>query len=327
MIELGVYRPEQYIESAGTSQLERRWNRMAYHLLRTSIPPSAAEIDMFEGIMQNVHLAAGVFRTTAVGRFQALDAFLAPLLEAHFGRSTPAPLLAADWAASACITSVEWFDSLRKSFPQVRLVASDLHMYLVEVMLPGGRASYIVEAGGEPIQYIRPPFVIPMNYREGSRLLVNRWLQSRAKRQFAKLAGGGALKSIGQARDCEEWKDGALSFRRIPLIHPTALALERSSAPAFTIDCHSVFDAQASSSHVIRTMNIFNVSYFKKEQLALGVRSVWQSLERNGVWLVGRTIEAVNHASVFEKLPTGFRLLGRHQSGSEIEDLALAFEA
>jgi hypothetical protein len=305
---------------------------MAYHLLRTSIPPSPAEIERFDNIMRHVQLSEGVYRTTECGRFETLDAFLLPILQAQFhpgSSGSTAPLLAEDWAASACITSVEWYEKLEKSFPPVRMTASDMHLYLVEILLSDG-ASYIVESEGPPLQYIKPPFVIPLNRPEPSVFPVNCWLQAKARRQFETLKTQGILESVRKRGDREEWEQDSMVFRRIPLVHPKALALERAS-PAFKIEQHSVFEVRPELCHVIRTMNILNLSYFDKEQLMAGVRTVWQSLEENGVWMVGRTIKersgqvpALHHASVFRKTPAGFQLLDRHHAASEIEDLGLA---
>jgi len=328
MMKLGVYRPSQFAEHTAKSRVLPRRTRLAYTLLRTSLPPSPEEIERFEYIMRHVHLSGGVYRTTAGGRFQTLDAFLAPLLQKHFGGAA-GPLRIEDWAASACITSVEWFQNLTDLFPGVQLTASDLHLYLVEVVLPNG-ASYIVEAEGQPIQYVKPPFVIPMNRTEPALLPLNRWLQSQAQRTFQKLEQQGLAAAIRQGSDRDEWKQGDLLFRKIPLVHPRALALQQSN-PAFRVENHSVFEARPGLCDVIRTMNILNLSYFSQEQLMEGVRTVWKSLQPGGVWMVGRTIEeqteqapAVHHASVFQKTPDGFRLMARHGSPSEIEDLALA---
>jgi hypothetical protein len=274
-----------------------------------------------------------VYRTTAGRRFQTLDAFLAPILETHFGGSTWDPnhlLLAEDWAASACITSVEWFESLNKSFPgAVRLTASDLHLDLIEMTLPSG-ATFIVEAGGQPLQYIHPPFVIPLSRPEPTLLAVNRWMQKRAQRRFEELKQQGIVKSVTEDQGREQWKAGAVTFRKIPLVHPRALALQHAE-PRFIIKSQSVFDVLSEPCHLIRTMNILNVFYFDKDRLMDAVRAVWHSLQVNGIWMVGRTIEertgqtpALHHASVFEKVPAGFRLLERHIAPSEIEDLGLA---
>jgi len=307
MLKRGVYTAEMYAENAAASRLFRR-TRFAYTLLRTSSPPSRAEIDRFEYILQHLGLSGGVFRTTMPRRFESLDAFLMPILEAQFPRDTA--LLAEDWAASACVTSAEWFQLLVKSFPSARLTASDLYLHLTEIILPPGQGSYIVQPDGLPIQYIKPPFVIPLTRGEVALFPVNRWLQMRAMKRFKQIKG-----------HAEE---------RIPLVHPTALELSHTH-PAFRIEEHSIFEPRPERCHVIRSMNILNRSYFDASLLISSMRAIWQSLEMHGLWMVGRTLEerkgetpALHHASVLEKTPEGFRLRERYVSASEVEDLALA---
>jgi hypothetical protein len=324
MLKLGIYRVDQYQEAGAGAWSWLRRNRFAYHLLRTSIPPLPREIAIFDNIMQYMRLSSGVYRTTAPGRFRDLDQFVRPILESRFNLANP--LLVADWAASDCVTSAEWFESLSLSYPRLQLTASDLSLSLVEVQLPGG-ASYILEADGNPLQYVQRPFVIPLGRPESSILLVNRWLQSRAESKLARLKQEGCFNGFAEwSNDSREyWEKPPLLFRKIPLTHPRAEALRRASH-AFRIERHSVFQATAELYQVIRTMNILSQSYFSAEQLTEGARCVWRSLEPAGIWIVGRTLEGSteHQVSVLEKTPSGFRLLERHTAPSEIEDLAVA---
>jgi len=312
LLELGVCSTEHYANRAKVPGPRSRDPRFAYTLLRTSSPASPAELERFEDVLQDLGHSTGVYRTTTARRFESLDLFLMPILQARFPRD--APLVAEDWAASACITSAEWFQLLQQSFPNARVTASDLYLHLAEIVLPGGRESFIVEPGGQPLQYIRPPFVIPLSQRESAWLPVNRWLQARAMKRFERLK----LDETGE------------SSRKISLIHPTALALTRS-CQAFRIEEHSIFELRPELCDAIRTMNILNCIYFDATRLTECMRAVWRSLHVHGLWVVGRTFEerkastpARNHASVLEKTPEGFRLVGRHGAASEVEDLALA---
>lgn len=113
-------------------------------------------------------------------------------------------------------------------------------------------------------------------------------------------------------------------FRKLPLIHPLALAYRRKCG-RFDIKRHSAFEPLDQAVHVIRTMNIFNLNYFSGKDLAAGVRSVFNSLVEGGVWIVGRTHEgkrSEHDVSSFVKHKYGFTLLGRCGRGSEIEEIA-----
>src|SRR5262249_32805092 len=118
-------------------------------------------------------------------------------------------------------------------------------------------------------------------------------------------------------------------LRPIPLIHPEAEAFRRAS-PRFHIRRHSVFEALPEPCHVLRSMNIFNLSYFPPDRLRQGVDAVFRSLTREGIWIVGRTItdaERIHNVSILLRQEKRFHLLERIGAGSEIEELALAFGA
>lgn len=327
MWKLGVCHPEHYAVDRDSAPRFLRQTRWAYSLLRTGIPPSPFEIQMFEGIMRYVCLARGVYRTTTRQRFDTLNAFLGPVLEARFARRHT--IRVEDWAASTCITSVEWFHYLKESFPAVQLTASDLHLYLLEITLPSGEV-FIVERDGDPVQYVKPPFVIPLERTESILLPVNRWLQWRARKRLEDLKTQESLELGAVLETQEECERPSLILRKIPLIHPTALALSRTEE-GFRIEKHSIFDVRRQPCHVLRTMNILNYCYFQPDQLRASMRSVWASLVPGGVWIVGRTTQemqnlepALHQVSVFEKTRQGFALLDRHGTASEIENLALA---
>lgn len=329
MFKLGIYRLDQFqtiTPATGWFSLRRQFsrNRIGFHLFRTQIPATAKEIALFEEAIPLVRLSSGVYRTTYRGRFRGFDEELNILLAAQF--ETGRALCVEDWAASDCMASSEWAASLFARFPASTLTASDLTLFLVEVCLPG-KKSFIVEANGELLQYIRPPFVIRLNPPEPKLLVVNSFLERRARAKYQAIR-----KSWSVPADWLDSEEGATFeqppwvFRKIPLIHPDAMTLRHAST-RFTIRKHSVFDRGDRQCDVIRTMNIFNLSYFSKDRLVEGVRAVWNSLLPGGIWIVGRTVQEtppVHHASVFLREASGFRLIHRFGPGSEIESLVLA---
>ncbi len=318
LVDFGVSRPDQYVNRNTPEP------RISYQLLRTSIPPSEAEIARFEYLMREMRLPSGVFRTTAPSRFREFDTFLNGILTRIFPSATV--LEVHDWAASDASASAGWFHTLRRSFPNARLTASDLSLYLVEARASADDC-YIFDATGEVLQYVRPPFVIRLSRPEPRLLLANRLLRRSALYRLARMRQEGlpnvASLDFGES---DELHKPPYSFRKIPMVHPTAELLRRSN-PAFRIERHSVFESLAYPCDVIRTMNIFNTGYFEQERLRQGAQSVWRSLKPGGVWIVGRTIEAdppEHHASVLVRTADRFHLHERHVEKSEVEDLALA---
>src|SRR5580658_4122523 len=128
MFKLGIFRLEDYRPEASGMLNRLRWklirNRISLRLLKTAIPPSPLEIQVFEALMQGLRLNSGIYRTTFHRRFDNLDGFVNELLVARF--PSGAALNVQDWAASDCLTSSEWAASLLPLFPCAHLEASDL---------------------------------------------------------------------------------------------------------------------------------------------------------------------------------------------------------
>jgi hypothetical protein len=337
LLKLGIYRRDQY-HAACASERGANWRsflrlqfsgrtRVSYQLLRTSIPPSPEEVSLFDWINRQLQLSNGVFRTTWHERFRPLDKFLNNILLACFESS--ASLDIQDWAASDCLASSEWYSSLKLLFPHSRFTASDLVLFLLEVRLPGGDV-FVLEPSGEPLQYVRPPFVVRLNPPEPGFLVVNRLLQALAQRKYQRFSPNWKIPLQWLASEVEEDIRGdGLTFGKIPVVHPEAEAIRRASN-SFEIRRQSVFEPLPQPCHVIRAMNIFNRGCFRKEQLLDGVQAAWKSLLPGGIWIVGRTLgehTPVHQASVFVKEFERFRLLHRYGHGSEIEDLAVGIRA
>lgn len=327
MLKLGIRRLEDFPLSSGASRFKLRSpDRVSYQLLRTAHPPSSQEIRLFDHVMRQMQLSSGVFRTTVPQRFANLNPQIGDLLDGHFPVS--APLEVHDWAASSCLTSTEWAHLLFARFPSASLTSSDLTLYLLEATLPNGDV-FVFERDGALLQFVQGPFVVSLVPREPRHLPVNSYLASRAQARFTRSSSAWHLPPTWLDAEFFETPDlqldGAL-LRKIPIIHPEAMALARQDS-RFRIMCHSAFAPLPAPVDVIRTMNIFNRSYFPPPRLTDGVRAVWLSLRPGGLWLVGRTVRetpAAHEVSAFIRTASGFQLVWRNGTGSEIEELALA---
>lgn len=296
--------------------------RVSLRNLRVPIPPSQADVSQFESIVRELGQNNGVYRTTFRRRFANLDPWVNALLAAHF--PTHPPLAVADWAASDCLTSAEWAASLFSHFPQASLNASDLALSLFEILLPGtAKAAFIAEDAGHALQFLSGSTVLQLHPLESPRRPWRRWAAQRALRRFRALWAT----LPPEALEAPTWSHASgVRLLRLPLIHPEAAALQLSD-PRFSLTKHSAFVRLENPVDVIRTMNIFNRSYFPPERLAEGARAVWQSLRPDGIWIVGRTVQSdppIHEVSVMARTGQGFALLDRIGPGSEIEPLVLA---
>ena len=218
-----------------------------------------------------------------------------------------------DRAVSHGLTSWEWADRVFQRFPRAKFEASDLLVELIE--LSRGAETYIVEPDGWPLQYVRPPFAVPLAHPESWRYPVNRLVAAWARTRFAKLDLG---------KNWETAQERGWRVRRISCVHPLARELGRRNA-SFQFRLRDAFDQTGGACDVLRTMNIFNRSYFLPKDLARGASAVFHSLRPGGIWIVGRTWENnfSNHASLLRRSERGWELLERIGAGWEMEGAAL----
>lgn len=332
MIKFGIHTPEDF-HSSGSSSLAGQIksfftrNRYSYLLMRVPIPASAQSIRIFETITQQMLLSGNIYRTTFRGRFANLNPLIDNLLASRFAAQTP--FMVADWASSDCLTSAEWAQSLLNRFPNATYRASDLTLSLLAIHL-AGNDTFITEINGEPLQYITGPLVVRLNPAEPAILWINRYLAMRARTRLKALwptleLPEPWLVSPAVSGEASIKLAGGIRVDKISVVHPEASALAQAH-PRFSVARHSAFDSLQTPVDVIRTMNIFNVTYFSRDRLMQGAHAVWQSLRPSGVWIVGRTVRenpSVHEVTVFERTPTGFSPILRVGPGSEIENWVL----
>jgi hypothetical protein len=308
-MELGIWKREQYLALGE----KRRYSgpRVAYTLLRVSEDPSEEEIATFEDINFTLQTANGIFRTTFRGRFAGVDTVVSALLGERYGAQEE--LRVEDRAASNGLTSYEWALKLHEQFPRVKVTSSDILQNFYELDAGGGEV-YVVEPNGTPLQYIKPPFVVPLGHLASWKYPLIRIVGYWARRKFAGLRLG------------PDWKNGGSVYpvRRLECVHPEGLRFGRRTG-ALAFEVRSVFEASDQPCHVVRTMNILNRAYFDEGRLKEGIEAAHQSLVEGGLWVVGRTMEDdfSNHVSILEKQGAGWKLLQRIGKGSEVEGLAL----
>ena len=321
MIRLGVRRLSDFSSDYRGLSGKIRWlltrGSVSCEILETCTGESGTEA--FNAIVRDLRISAGVCRTTARGRFRDFDPVVLDAVERLFEPSCK--LEVHDWAASDCLTSAEWATALFARFTHATVTASDLMLYLLRVSVEGNPGLYIIEPGGTVHQYVWGPFVCRLNPPEPASALVNRWLAQRAARRWEDVVGRVQLLHARMGEKQEIASDG-LSLRKLPLIHPDAVALRDSDA-RFHIVRHSAFEALPEPVHVIRTMNIFNNGYFSPDQLRQGAATVFASLKPGGLWIVGRTQgqHGSHTATLFKRDKERFTSILRVNGGSEIESV------
>lgn len=311
MVKFGFFTEEQYLR-AGEGR-RRAGAHVAYSLLDIGEDPTEDQIRAFEDICFTLRTADGTYRTTFRRRFQDVDEAAMEWMGRLFAADSE--LAIEDRAVSHGLTAWEWANRIFPVFPRACFEASDILLELVQ--LSRGREAFVVEPDGRPLQYVRRPFAVSVGHAEPRRYPVNRLVALLARRRFTRLRLGAGSLEAARARG---WQ-----IRRIPFTHPLARELARRN-PRFQFRLRSVFDHTGPACDVLRTMNIFNRSYFPPGDLARGADAVFQSLRPGGIWIVGRTWEedSSNHASLLRRSERGWELLQRIGGGWEMEQAALS---
>jgi predicted ester cyclase len=310
MVRFGICTEDQYFRVVQDQRIALP--HVAYNLLDVGERPTERQIRAFEDISMLLRTSNGTFRTTFPKRFLDVDEASLRLMQRTF--AADAEIRVQDRAVSHGLTSWEWAQRVFPAFPNARFEASDILAELYEVARGG--TAYIVEPNGRALQFIKRPFVVSLEHDEPKRFPVNRLVALWAKRRFDRMAGGKDWMSAAEAR---HWR-----VRRIPYVHPRVREMARGNE-RFRFRVMSVFEIEPQPCAVIRTMNIFNESYFSDEQLAKGAAAVFQSLQPGGIWIVGRTLEEdlSNHATFLRRAERGWEVAERIGRGSEMERIAL----
>lgn len=316
MWKLGILTKEQFL-ALGKERWRDAW-RASCELLDVSDTATPDEIRVFEDFTFGFRTSNGTARMTFRNRFPDVNAAVLRWMHQLF--PSAAALRVQDRAASHGLVSVEWAGDLFREFPHLTFEASDLMLELAELRLTSGEV-FIAEMDGTPLQYIQPPFVVPLAQRPSRRYLVHHVVAARAKRRFDSLP---LPEGWTNATDLSD----GMRVRRISFIHPEARALMRHTE-RFTFRRRSIFEDGSTSGegccHVIRTMNILNRAYFSEALLREAASAIFSSLEPGGLWIVGRTLETdfSNHATLLRRGVDTWEVLERLGSGSEVEPIAL----
>ena len=300
------------------------YKHMTYALLRVPMPPTPAGIEQFETVIKTVKLSSGVSRTTYRGRFRDVDTLVTNLLQRQFSGSDQFKLW--DWGSSDGVSVLEWTERVWPLFPGASFVASDL---VLNLWLAKRRPSeyFVFQPDLSPLQFVHPPFVIPLTHPESPVYLINTLLRWYGNWKFAQLRPELSRLSLLEDSFLVGAASQRLDVEPISLIHPKVQEALLYSTQ-FSFERHDAFSEISIPCDVLRVMNLFNLGYFPEPVISAGIQCAWKSLKLGGIWIVGRTEEGahrMNHVTVFQKTPAGWVVSSRLGQGSEIEKLALAF--
>lgn len=320
MYKFGIWRHDDLAHSRTFLGKTRQYS---YALLKTPVPPAAADLARFEVVIRDVRLSSGIWRTTYRSRFDDVDTVAQRVLERTFSRDRALEIL--DLGASDGLLTVQWAERVRATFPEARMTASDIILSLTEAVSKSGEI-YILEPGGTAIQYTRPPFVVSIDAPESAAYPVNIFMRAWGRRRLRNLrlcSSGLHWDGVPDERIItrEGW-----TFRQIPLVHPTAVSDARRGR--LRIVHADAFSPLPSRYEVIRVMNLYQPSVFTPAKIHQGLGIASDSLTEGGILIAGRTIEVEgrrNDVSIFQKIAGGMKVLEQIGKGFEFEQAALSY--
>jgi hypothetical protein len=316
MYKFGIWRPD---DIANTRTLLGATRQHSYALLRLPSPSTPADIARFETVIRTVRLSSGIFRTTYRSRFDDLDLVAQRVLERTFPADRPLELH--DLGASDGLLSTQWAERVRAAFPRARMTASDIILCLTEAVWRSGE-TYILEPSGAPIQYTRPPFVVPIDVPESFAYPLNALARAWGRLRLRDLRWCSAEVRWSGVPDEQVIRRGGWTFRQIPLVHPTALSHARSGQ--LRIIYADAFSPSSLKYDVVRIMNLYQPTVFPRARIQESLQVILGSLADGGILIAGRTIERErqrNDVSIFQRTADRVQVLERLGKGFEFEPL------
>ncbi|MFL6354908.1 MAG: hypothetical protein ACJ74Z_24085 [Bryobacteraceae bacterium] len=297
---------------------------VAYNLLNVSANLSAEDLTVFERTTRSMKLSSGVYRTTYHSRFSDLDLVTERIFRTVFaGREK---IEVHDWAASTGLPSIEWAMRIFADFPDAAVTASDYFLFLIEAQNSAGE-TYILEPDGTAIQYVKPPFVVPLCGRERSIFIFNRLAIAWARRAADELKKLAVQIGWNGAADLRTYTRGNWTFRQVNMIHPQARRLAADNQ-RFRVVEHDAFRRLSQPCNALRVMNFYNPRIWGFQKVASGVKEAFESVADGGLLILGRTVEDErpprNDVSIFQKNGSRLRLIERLGHGFEMEDEVLS---
>jgi chemotaxis methyl-accepting protein methylase len=268
---------------------------------------------LMEYVLLNFSGSNGAFMRTYANRFGDFDNEVAKL-----ARALPVAdgaLKVHDIAVSDGRTACDFYEAL-ESVPGARVdfLASDFCPPLRVVVRCGRPQAVVMNAGGEILQMVCPPFVFNTPRHERWLFPLNHFFLW----WFARSCARPLLRRLKSG-------DPAVYARELRLICPRCRRLlkERDN---FKFCQYSLFDPMPGSFDLARAMNVLNKSYFTDDQIRQAVRNVRDGLREGGLFVSGRndTPDSPLRASVYRRNGARFERVHARNGGSPIDDLVFS---
>ncbi|MCK5384425.1 MAG: hypothetical protein KAJ29_02530 [Alphaproteobacteria bacterium] len=237
----------------------------------------------------------GIFKYTFSNRFEEFDDQAEQVIKDNFPDKNIYHLKVHDVGVSDGRTTLSFFERLKKKYPDtLEFLATDYAPYIYSVRRKkNGRMRLLVDKEGNLLQLIAPPFVFNIPRKESAVLYpLNHIIRIMLEQLFAKPL----LKQYKKDK-----KEG-LYIKKIALIVPECqTAIDNNTS--FHFDEQDIMLPLPQNFNIVRVMNLLNKSYFNDNSLQKAIMNVYQSLNEDGLFIVGSNKErgATVNGAIYKK--------------------------
>lgn len=271
--------------------------------------PNAEELA--ERILQLFADERGAYKRTYAKRFEEFDNEIINLLKQTFSQQEA--LLIQDVGVSDARTSVDFFVKLANIFKNLKFEASDYNpkVYIIEQ----NNIKLTLSHTGKLLEVVWPPFVFNFIKRDSYKHYPFNHI-IRFIVYFFKIR-----------KILNDYKLGVVKARELLLFAPNAINLAKQDQ-RFNLLQHDLMQPFNNCSHIIRAMNILNISYFSESEFNKILNNIYAGLVEQGLLIVGSNQEAgsIVHGGVYKKTNNNFEKIWQSGNGAAIDDLILQFK-
>jgi hypothetical protein len=253
----------------------------------------------------------GAYKRTYAKRFEAFDHEVLKLLDQRL--ESQKNIFIQDVAVSDGRTASDFFEKLIHYYPNISYHASD---YNPKVLVIEKRDTKVtLSHTGKILEIVWPPFVFNTIKRDSYRhyplnCFVRLFVERMVVRPLLQAYHGGKLKA-----------------HELFLFAPKAMALAQNDK-RFCLLQHDLLTPFSNQSHIIRAMNVLNLSYFSEKQFTKVLSHIYNGLYKNGLLITGSNQEAGSLVAggMYQKTSAGFKKIWQSGDGSPIEKKLLEFK-
>jgi hypothetical protein len=267
--------------------------------------------ELAERILLHFADERGAYKRTYAKRFEDFDHEVLNLLNQHL--KSQENLVIQDVAVSDGRTAGDFFAKLIQYFPNVTYCASDYNpkVYVLEKE----RTKVTLSHMGKILEIVWPPFVFNTIKRDSYRhyplnYFVRLFVQSMIVRPLL-----------------QAYQAGEVKARELFLFAPKIMVLAQNDK-RFHLLQYDLLTPFSNQSHIIRAMNVLNLSYFSEKQFTDVLSHIYLGLYENGLLITGSNQEAgsIVHGGVYQKTQSGFEIIWQSGMGPPIEKKLLEFK-